>query len=173
MTADTLLVIFAGVTALSIVLQGVFVVRTLRSTRDLAARIQLLSKELEDDAREVVVQLKEVTTGVDHLRRAFDQIGERAEEINQMFGQRAQDVDQLVGKLVEVGSKQAERIDAVVADTVEKFEETTSIIQEDILRPVVEISSIIKGLKTGVDYLLARKGGKHSEEDYPEEDLFI
>ena len=90
-----------------------------------------------------------------------------------MFEARARQVDQLVEKLVDVGSKQADKVEEVVNDTVEKFEETTSIIQEDILRPVVEISSLIKGLRTGFDYLFAGKEKRAAAEKYPEEDLFI
>jgi hypothetical protein len=89
-----------------------------------------------------------------------------------MFGGRVRDIDQLVGRLIEVGSIQAEKVDAVVSDTVGKFEETTAVVQQDIVRPVVEISSIVKGLKTGLEYLLSKKK-TGPDESYPEDELFI
>jgi uncharacterized protein YoxC len=171
MAAETLLVIFVGVTAVSIVLQAIFVWRTLSSTNHALAKLSSISGELEKDARELMTELHEVVAGLDHLRTVFDSVGEKTEQVNRMFEARTRDVDQLVDKLVQVGTRQAEKVDEVVTDTVVKFEQTTGIIQQDILKPIVEISSIIRGFRTGLDYLFSGKssgaGGRQAEEDLP------
>ena len=172
MTADALLIILVGVIALSLVLQSLFIWKTTRTAQSFLEKTAAVTKDLEQDTREVLARLQSFDEGLAGMQEVFKNIGENAEEINTMFEARARQVDRLVERLVEVGSEQAVKVEEVVNDTVEKFEETTGIIQEDILRPVVEISSLIKGLRTGFDYLFAgKKGG--SDEKYPEEDLFI
>lgn len=173
MTADALLIILVGAIALSLVLQSLFIWKTTRTAQDFLEKTSATTKEMEQGAREAFARLKTFDEGLVSLIQIFEDIGRNAEEVNAMFRARAEQVDLLVGKLVEVGSAQADKVDEVVNDTVEKFQETTSIIQEDILKPVVEISSLIKGVRAGFDYLFAgdRKGG--ATERYPEEDLFI
>lgn len=173
MTADALLIILVGVIALSLVLQSLFIWKTTRTAQGFLEKTASVTKDLEQDTREILTRLQSFDEGLASLQEVFKNIGENAEEINTMFEARAKQVDQLVERLVEVGSEQAVKVEAVVNDTVEKFEETTSIIQEDILRPVVEISSLIKGLRTGFDYLFAGKKKGDADEKYPEEDLFI
>ncbi len=173
MTADALLIILVGVIALSLVLQGLFIWKTTRTAQGFLEKTSAVTKDLEQDTREILSRLQSFDEGLSSLEQIFKNIGENAEEINTMFEARARQVDQLVERLVEVGSEQAVKVEEVVNDTVEKFEETTSIIQEDILRPVVEISSLIKGLRTGFDYLFAGKKKGDADEKYPEEDLFI
>jgi len=169
---ETLLIVFAAVIAVSIVFQVFFFWRLADSTKKLMDRLDRVSHELETDAREVVDQLRGVAASVEHLKHLAEGVESRADELNQMFGERVQDIDQLVGRLVEVGSRQAEKVDSVITDTVGKFEETTAVIQQDIVRPVVEISSLVKGLKTGLEYLFSKKR-VGSEEAYPEDQLFI
>jgi len=89
-----------------------------------------------------------------------------------MFQERTADVDELISKLVDLGGQQAEKIDEVVSDTVTKFEQTTELIQQDILKPVVEISSLIKGLRQGLEYLFGR-GKKEGASGPKSDDLFI
>lgn len=173
MAAETLLVILVGVTAVSIILQAVFIRRTLSSTTHALARLSSISTALEKDAREVLNQLQDVVAGLDHLRTVFDRLGERTEQVGRMFETRARDVDQLVDTLVQVGTRQAEKVDEVVTDTVVKFEQTTELIQRDILKPVVEISSIIRGLRTGLDYLFSGKSSAGPARPPREDDLFI
>ena len=174
MAVGTLLVIFVGVTALSIVLEGIFVWRTLRSANRAVDRISSLSKGLEQDAREVLTQFQDVATGLEQVKTAFDNLGTRAAEVSQMMEARANDLERFVERLVEVGNRQAEKVDEVVTDTVEKFRQTTEIIQQDVLKPIVEIASVIRGLKTGIDYLFSRKSSTSTHSaDYTDEEMFI
>ncbi|UCF36511.1 MAG: DUF948 domain-containing protein [Acidobacteriota bacterium] len=173
MTVDILLIIFVGVTAISFLVQAVFIWRTMKSAKSLVDSVSKSTADIEGDVRQVVGQLQEVTIGLEHVRRSFEEIGDRAVVVNEMFDARAKDVDHLMQKLVDVGTRQADRIDEVVADTVSKFEQTTGMIQSDILRPVVEIASLIRGLKTGVDYLFSRRQSRVDDGEYNDDDMFI
>lgn len=172
MAVETLLIILAFVITVSMAFQAFFFWRLSDSSRQLMDRLEGVSSQLEAEARDVIDQMRGIVASFEHLRHISEGIESRADEINQMFGDRARDIDSLVRKVVEVGSRQADKVDSVVTDTVEKFEETTAVIQQDIVRPVVEISSLVKGLKTGLEYLFSKKQ-IGSEEKYPEDELFI
>lgn len=172
MNAETLLIIFVGVTALAVLIQGFFAWRLLHSSRALIGQITRSSQELEYEAREITGQLQDVANSLTSLKNISVAIQARTEEIDEMFQERTADVDELISKLVDLGGRQAEKIDEVVSDTVTKFEQTTDLIQQDILKPVVEISSLIKGLRQGLEYLFGR--GKKAEDNEPRgDDLFI
>ncbi len=172
MPTETLLIVFVAVTAAALVLQSVTAWRTMRTAGDLAQRVSRASDVLEKDAREIMAQLQKTAEGLEHLQRVLENLANRAGEAGTMLEKRAADLDRLGQLLVEVGNRQAAKLDEVVSDTVAKFEETTAVIQQDILRPVVEISSVIKGLRTGIDYLFSRRSN-HAHRADPEEDLFI
>jgi len=169
---ETLLIILALAIALAMVFQAFFLWRLTSSAKKLMVRLNDVSSELESDVRGVLDQLRSIVASLDHLRQVSEEVESRVGELDQMFGERVQDIDQLVGKLLEVGSRQAEKVDSVITDTVDKFEETTAVIQRDIVRPLVEISSLVKGLKTGLDYLFSKRQIR-SEDKYPEDQLFI
>jgi len=173
LTVEVLLVIFVGVTALSIVAQAVVVWRTMRSTDDAVSRLSRISNDLEQDARDVLTRFQDIVSGLEHLKSVFENLSNRAEDVNRMVETRTRDLDQLVDRFVEVGKRQADKVDETVGDTVAKFRQTTDIVQQDLLRPIVEISSVIRGLKVGVDYLFSRRPDDKSVRDFPEDDLFI
>jgi len=169
--AETLLIIFVGVTALAVLVQGFFAWRLLHSSKELIGQITRSSQELEYEAKEITGQLQDVANSLTSLKNISQSIQARSEEIDAMFQERTADVDELVSKLVNLGSHQADKIDEVVSDTVTKFEQTTELIQQDILKPVVEISSLIKGLRQGLGFLFDRS--PEEEEEPKGDDLFI
>jgi len=169
----TLLIVFVGLSAAAFIIQCVFISLTLRSVRNLSDRVTKVSNDLEGDVKDLMAQFQEVASSLEHLRNISDQLVARSDAWGELLDKRSKDLDELAETFIRVGTKQAENIDEVVTGTLEKFEETTGIIQRDILQPIVEISSLIKGLKTAIDYLFARRSNRKRSEDYPEEDLFI
>ncbi len=172
MNAETLLIIFVGVTALAVLVQGFFAWRLLHSSRELIGQITRSSQELEYEAKEIAGQLQDVANSLSSLKNISETIRTRSEEIDEMFQERTADVDELIGKLVSLGGRQAEKIDEVVSDTVVKFEQTTELIQQDILKPVIEISSLIKGFRQGLEFLFGKRQAR-DKQDVKGDDLFI
>lgn len=171
MNAETLLIIFVGVTALAVLVQGFFAWRLLHSSKELIGQITRSSQELEFEAKEITGQLQDVANSLTSLKNISMAIQVRSEEIDAMFQERTADVDELVSKLVSLGGQQAEKIDEVVSDTVTKFEQTTELIQQDILKPVVEVSSLIKGFRQGLEFLFGKS--RKEKEELKGDDLFI
>ena len=88
------------------------------------------------------------------------------------FRRTTEEVDGLVKEVIRLGHEQAQRVDGLVTDTVEKFEQTSEVIQKDVLRPILEIGSFFKG--SSRDYRSYWGGrGKKTGTKSPEEELFI
>lgn len=165
MTIETiLLLVFVGVTAIALIAQAIAIYSAARTVERVVEDVEKRARVLEAEAHEIVDQLKELSESLTPMARIADRVTRTADETTQMFDERRRDVDELVREIVEVGRKQAAKVDTVVTDTVAKFEETTRIIQHDIVRPVAEISSFLKAVRSGLDYLFSRRNNEPSWE---------
>lgn len=93
-------------------------------------------------------------------------------------------VSRAAAEISDLATLQARRIDLLLADTIEKVEETTGAIQQFVVRPLKPIGSILallRGLQRGLEvYMHLDRGHKasvpppprrrHDEED---EHLFV
>ncbi len=177
MSIEVLLIIIVSVSGVALVLQGIAVWQASREVREAVRRLNQRSESLEKEAKQVLEQMKGFSSSLDILGKVSGNLGRHVEEISELFAVRTREIDQLVVELTEVARKQAANVDEVVSDTVKKFEDTTHVIQQDVLRPAVEVSSFLKGVKTGLGYLFSKKNVKSPEEmladEYEEEELFI
>ncbi len=63
-------------------------------------------------------------------------------------------VSRAAAEIADLATLQARRFDVVLADTIEKFEETTATIQQFVVRPLRPIGGIVaflKGLQRGME----------------------
>jgi hypothetical protein len=66
-------------------------------------------------------------------------------------------VSRAAAEIADLAALQARRVDLLLADTVEKIEETTATVQQLVLRPLRPLASLlafVKGLQRGVDVYL-------------------
>lgn len=172
MNLENWLIILASLAAVAFILQCVSVWIVSRSVRQVLGRLEQQSRDLGEELGEITASVRQVTEGLKPLAQVAEDINKNAGLLSQMVRQRAQDLDRFVEELVRVGRDQASKIDYVVTDTVQKFEQVTEVIQKDVIQPALEISSFIKGVKAGLGYLFNRKGAAPRQSP-SEEELFI
>jgi hypothetical protein len=66
-------------------------------------------------------------------------------------------VSRAAAEIADLATLQARRVDLVLADTLEKVEETTATIQQFVVRPLKPIGGIVaflKGLQRGMEVYL-------------------
>lgn len=173
MSVEILLVFFVVVSAVAVVLQGLAMWRTSKAVGELAEKLEQRSSVLKENVQELVTRVEGVVESMEPLGRMAQDIEKHVDHIAEMVQQRAEDIDQFGKELADLGRDQASKFDFIVTDTVRKFEETTGLIQKDVLQPAVELSSFFKGLKAGVSYLFNRQTPARPPESYPEDELFI
>jgi hypothetical protein len=88
-------------------------------------------------------------------------------------------VSRAAAEIADLATLQARRLDLVLADTIEKIEETTATIQQFVVRPLKPIGGIVaflKGLQRGMDvYFQLGRGAPPRRRGHGEDDehLFI
>ncbi len=174
MSPEALLIVFVGISAVALAAQSLSMWQTSKSITRMVENLEDQSREMEKSAQEVLQRVQGVVDQMAPLGEMAESVKTNVDLISQMVTERAQDLDQFVQEITEMSREQASRVNHVVGDTVEKFEQTTEMIQEDVLKPAVEISSFLKGLKAGLTYLFNRKTPVPPTESNPEEEeLFI
>ena len=107
------------------------------------------------------------------LSRITENLKTNMDLISDLVKNRAQDLDKFAQEITEMSREQGSKVNYVVSDTIRKFEQTTEMLHEDLLKPAVEISSFLKGIKAGLNYLFNKKAPPQSTKNYPEEEMFI
>jgi hypothetical protein len=91
-------------------------------------------------------------------------------------------VSRNVAEVTDLAVLQARRVDGLLADTIEKIEETTTLVKQVVLKPIgplVDIAAFLKGIRRGLEVYQTLRGfdrrerqgrGGYSEDD---EHLFI
>ncbi len=173
MSPEALLIVFVSISAVALVCQSLAMWQTSRSITQVVQRLEHQSKEIEESAQEVLRRVQGVVEQMAPLGETAENLKTNIDLISGMVNERAQDLDQFVQEITEMSREKFSKVNYVVGDTVQKFEQTTEMIQEDVLKPAVEISSFLKGLKAGLTYLFDKKTPVPPTESHPEEELFI
>ena len=156
---------------LTFIFQIVAVILTARSVRQVTTQIERQSKDLEATLSRVQSRLLEVSESLEPVKAVAQDLATNLGNMSETLHNRAEQADAVIKDLMTVGQEQAAKIDFLVSDTVQKFEQTTETIQKDLLKPAIEISSFIRGIRGGIDALFSRK--QPVEEKSGEEELFI
>lgn len=155
-----LLIVFVGVSAVAFTIQCVAGWKALQTFRILSEKMEKRTAELEGKLIQLEDRFLELAEDLKPLGELSENLNKNLSEVSDIVRRRTDDLDSFLEDLFQVGREQASKIDYLVTDTAQKFEETTEVIQKDILRPVVEISSLIKGIKAGLDVLFSRKSSR-------------
>ncbi len=94
-------------------------------------------------------------------------------EISRVLRDRTSRVDDAVAELVDRSRAQAARVDQMVTDLVQKVETTADQVHRTVLVPLNEISAVVKGVRTGLEFLFMRRRSASVSEATPDEQLFI
>jgi hypothetical protein len=79
-------------------------------------------------------------------------------------------VSRAVAEIADLATLQARRLDLVLADTIDKVEETTATIQQFVVRPLKPIGGIVaflKGLQRGMEVFFHFERGAPPEHRRP------
>jgi methyl-accepting chemotaxis protein len=94
-------------------------------------------------------------------------------EISRIMRDRATHVDSMVAELVDKSRLQVARVDQMMGDLVEKVETTADTMQRNVLAPLNEVSAVIKGVRSGLEFLFSRRRSTSITDAPQDEQLFI
>jgi len=110
---------------------------------------------------------------VNNSRDPLRTITSNLAEISQILRDRTSNADQVAAELLEKSRAQIARVDRMVSDLVEKVETTADSVQKGVLGPVQEISAVVKGVRSGLEFLFSRRRMTNVSEATQDEQMFI
>jgi transcriptional regulator with PAS, ATPase and Fis domain len=110
---------------------------------------------------------------VNNSREPLRTISANLAEISTMLRQRTVDADLVAAELLDKSRLQIVRVDRMVTDLVDKVETTASAVQKGVLVPIAEVSAVVKGVRSGLEFLFKRRRVTNVSEATQDEQLFI
>jgi ABC-type transporter Mla subunit MlaD len=109
---------------------------------------------------------------VDDARPKIQDMIGRADEIIVSARDQMARLELLVTEASDSARLQIERIDLVVSDTMDRVQETTSAVQNTVLKPVREVNAVVSGLRAAIT-TLARGNRASVDHATQDEEMFI
>ena len=159
---EGLLTLFVALTALAVVTQAGVLVGIYLMSRRLSDQVDRFMKE----TRDIMVPLGSIT---ENLRAASANIV----EIGVIAREQFRRVEAMVTDTGEAVQVQLERFDRVGRDVIDRINETASIVQESVIRPVREVAALTKGISRGLETFLFRRQRSTVDQARQDEELFI
>ena len=173
---NTLLALVVVIAAL-FVLQTIAVVMLVLAVRRLTEQMGTLMGSMEEATRNAGPVLRAAREMIAESKEKLALVSQNLVEVSQLTKQQVTRFDGVMSDVSDRLRLQVIRLDQLVSNTVARVEETTELVQNNIVKPVREVSAILAGVRTGLEYLLHRN---RSRPDRPapaqatqEEELFI
>lgn len=162
---------FVGVTALAVVLQMAILAMMYFSIRKSTERMTQIAEDLQRKMAPILVSLQVL---MEDTQPRLTAIVANAAEISEIARSQAHKVDRVFSEAVDRLRLQVIRADQILTGTLESIEEAGSQFRKSVWEPVQQVTALLKGIKTGLEFFRSKKS--HSGEGTKtrdEEELFI
>ncbi len=95
-----------------------------------------------------------------------------AAEMTRLARGQAQKIDRVVTDALERTRAQVIRADTILTGTLEAVEDAGIRVRRSVLGPLQQASAVLKGIRTGIDFIRGQRGSRRSSIDQDDE-LFI
>jgi hypothetical protein len=110
---------------------------------------------------------------VNNSREPLRTITANLADISKMLRDRTSNADEVAAELLDKSRLQIVRVDGMIADLVGKVEDTANSVQKSVLAPIQEISAVVKGVRSGIEFLFKHRRVTNVSEATQDEQLFI
>lgn len=165
MSQDTLLVVFVALAAVALLGQAIALIGLLFIARDIRNKTMALWPQVES----IVAVSKR---SADRIETHIARIGATSVAILDATKQQLVKVDELLSDASTRARVQMERAEMVLDDTMTRVQETVSIVQRGVLRPVREVHGILSGVRTAIAHI-GRGGRPTVDHATSDEEMFI
>ena len=160
-----LLVIFVALSAIAMLIQAGTLLGLFLVARKLQEKVMPIIPEVQ-----AVVGVTKRT--VERVEKHVEKIGDSSVEILNSTKQQLAKVDELVTDASTRAKVQMERAEMVLDDSMARVQQTVSLVQSGVLRPVREIHGVLAGIRTALAYL-GRGGRPTVDHATSDEEMFI
>lgn len=164
------LTVFIAVTAAAVVLQAVILAGLARAVSRLSQRGDKVLTQLET---RLPPMLAESEALLRDSRAKVEIAGQHMVEISGMLRDQMQRADGLLLELTDRARLQIIRVDETLSATLDRVDETATLVQRSIIRPIKDTAAVIRGVRTGLDFFLHRRASPPAVLEPQDEEMFI
>ncbi len=159
------LIVFVGVATVALLLQLGTLIGMFLAVRKLQTQVL----KVMPDVMTIIGTVKRTSESVEvNVKK----IGDSSSAILDVTKQQVHKIDELLNDATSRAKVQIERAEMVIDDTMGRAQETVSIVQRTVLRPIREINGILSGVRTTFSYL-SRGGRPTVDHATADEEMFI
>ena len=140
--------------------------------------------QLRQTGREVHQVVYEMQKKMDPLIFRFSRILENSEEkianivsdaaeMTRLARGQAQNIDRVVSEALDRTRSQIIRADAIITGTLEAVEDAGIRLRRNVFGPLQQASAVLKGIRTGIDFIRGQHAARTAGATQPDEELFI
>jgi hypothetical protein len=168
---DKLVPLFIIFTALAVMIQAGILVALYVAVRKTSARVEGIATQVTTKA---VPTLETAHAMLVELRPRIEEIIVNVEHSTRMARAQMERLDATVNDIVDRTRLQVIRADELVNRTMDKVEETTDLVHRTVVSPIRQLSGLMQGLSTGLEFFLGRKRRQSRDGmGVPQDELFI
>lgn len=140
--------------------------------------------QFRQTSREVHEVIREMQKKMDPLLFRVGRIVENSEEkissivtdtseMTRLARGQAQQIDRIVTDALDRMRAQIVRADSIITGTLESIEDAGIRIRRTVFGPLQQASAVLKGIRTGIDFIRGEHAARGSTGSQPDEELFI
>jgi hypothetical protein len=165
--------LFTAVVAAALVAQVLAIIGALRTLKSLSGRIESLGAMLEKDlgplSSKAAAAMEAVRSSAEKLQGLQDNLTATSGVIHK----RVAELDAFIGETTDAARLQIIRLQDLLDTAGRRIEHSIELVHNGILKPVTEVTAVVRGLQVGVNYILRHRRRDASGPASPDEEMFI
>lgn len=170
MEHNTGLIVALILVAIAVLMQAGAMLGIWLAVRKVPGQIESVRSEVKQRLDPLAQSILQI---VNNSREPLLTITANLAEISQILRVRTTDADQVAAELLDKSRSQIVRVDRMVSELVAKVESTADSVQKGVLGPIHEVSAVVKGVRSGLEFLFTRRRVTNVSEATQDEQLFI
>lgn len=179
---ENLVPIFIAITGASVLLQAGLLAAMYLAMRKTSTKLEALAEEVKTKAIPAIDTAQSMLT---EIRPKLQVISDKVQVIADNLGDttalvrdEVQRVEVTVNDIVDRARLQVIRADDLLTRTLDKVEETSESVQRTVMSPVRQVTGVLHGVTTGIEFLFSGRGRKNGNtrdprRPVPQDEMFI
>ena len=167
-----LLSVFVGICAIALCIQAGMLMAIAKVARSTDEKLKRVVPQVESMIPKVEKLVVSSTAAVDMSRKQIEDITTKASDILDVTRVQLARIDGVLEDATIRAHNQLAHAEMVIDDTMSRAQETVTVVQSGIMKPLREIQGVAAGVRTAVFYLM-RGGRPNPAQATADEEMFI